>query len=391
MIIPKQLFVIGTAVISITACSKKEAPEPEVSHSLPAVEEVEKITIISYEEYFADSVLDKFTEQTGIEINYVPCENTIEMRAYLQSNPGLVDVVITDDVACRELAQIEMIQPLELKKINGMENLDPSFLGLPFDPANQYSVPYLWGTTLIAYRKDWNPSPEKSWNIITDPTSDARVGWINEANDIFGFSLLAKGHDVSTEDPAELEDAAEVMGNYVKARKPMVDGIYEVLDALDAGDLDVVATFSGDAALYAEDNEKIAYFIPEEGASLWLDSFVIASDAPSIEGAYEFINFFLRPEIAAENAQSLWFATPNLAALPHLDQEFLADEGLWPNAETLKRCGFLPNSSHERDVIVSRGMQKVMELIREQHQEPSVVTGPVSGEPETFDPLPVNP
>jgi spermidine/putrescine-binding protein len=201
---------------------------------------------------------------------------------------------------------------------------------------------------------------------------------------------LALNHPVDSENLEHLEAAADLMGTYVEAQRPLVGGIYDVLDALDSGDLDAVLTYSGDAALYAEDNDKIAYFIPDEGAPLWLDNFALAADSRAEAGAYAFFNFLLRPEIAAENAQSLWYATPNKAAMKYLDPEFLADEGLWPNATVRDLLVFTSKASHERDVILSRGMQKVMELIREQQNPSRVVTGPVVDEVETFDPLPEN-
>jgi len=168
------------------------------------------------------------------------------------------------------------------------------------------------------------------------------------------------------------------MSEYVKTRRPVVSGMYDVLDMLDAGELDAVVTYSGDAALYAEDNEKIAYFIPQEGAAMWLDSFSIAQNAPNGSAAHQFISFILRPEIAAENAEALWFATPNKAAIAHLDEEFLDEEGLWPRGQTRERLSFLNKSTHERNVIVSQGMRLVMDLIRQQNDENAIATGPVT-------------
>ena len=374
-----KLFVslagLGLAMIPVS-CQKSEDPTDEVSAPSADASDPsppsDTLVIFNWEEYIAQSVLDAFQEETGIEVVYETFENTIELKARMQSSPGQYDIVVADDVSLRELAELKMIDPINRDVLENFSNIDSRYLSLHSDPGNRYTVPYLWGSTLIAYRTDLVGDVTPSWASFFDASHGLKVGLLDEMVEAYASALLARGYSLNSSDATELSEASDLIRQWAAKGDIEVGDLYSVLDALDEGEVAMVMTYSGDAAAYADENELIDYVIPEEGAALWLDSFAIAADAEHKDAAYKFIDFMLRPQVAAENAAELWYATPNKAAVAHLDQEFLEDTAIWPTAEILERCAFHAETTADRDVTISKGMKYVMDEVRRKRSHSTV-------------------
>jgi spermidine/putrescine transport system substrate-binding protein len=357
----------------LVGCSGEKSAENETSASSASASEGNgRLVILTWEQYISPDVLEQFSEETGIGIDYQTVENTVEFKARIQSSPGQFDLVIADDVSLKELAVLKLIAPLDRDQLSNFGNLDDRYLGLASDPENAFTIPYVWGSTLIAYRTDLIGDVEPSWESFFDTSHGLPVAMLDEMIDAFACALLAKGHSLNSNDPVELEDAAELLQNFAKNGDMIVEELFTSLDALDEGQVAMAMTFSGDAALYAEGNEMINYVIPKEGAALWLDSFAIGFDARNNGNAHKFIEFMLRPEIAAQNASELWYASPNREALAHLDTEFLEDKAIWPSEAVQKRCDFHATITGEREVILSKGMKYVMDAVRRKRGQTAV-------------------
>jgi spermidine/putrescine-binding protein len=148
--------------------------------------------------------------------------------------------------------------------------------------------------------------------------------------------------------------------------------IFEIRDQLLAGDCWISMTYSSDAAVLADEEENISYFIPDEGAPLWLDSFVIPRESRNKDAAYAFLDYFCRAEVAAANSNELWCASAISAARPFLSAEILEDETLYLSDEVLARCQFDKKSSPARHLLITQGLKKVFDRVRENSDKPEV-------------------
>ena len=295
------------------------------------------LRLLNWAEYLDEGVLAAFTERTGIPVELTTFSSCAEMMSMVKVNPAAHDLVIVDDSVIATLIELRLLQPLDPARLHGLEHLESRFLNLPADPGNRYSVPYLWGTTLLAYRTDHVAAPPTSWSALWDTNYAGHVMMLDDSQEDFGAALLTLGHSINTTNAAAIEQARQKL----LAQRPLVRRYADFLSikaALDAGDGWLGPLYSGDAALLAETNGLVASVIPAEGAALWVDSFAIPRDAEHPEAAHRFISFLLEPAIAASNAAALASATPNRTALPLLPAEQRADANLYPAPEILRRC-----------------------------------------------------
>lgn len=363
-------FVLGTALLCgvFSGCGEKldvatDAVEPVPTHH---------ITILTWDEYFSQEVVDAFAAEHDVAVKFETFNNLDEMEALLRSRPSDFDLILTSSGKAADLISLELVQPVQKELLPLFGNLDERFMGLSGDPENEYSVPYMWGPTLIAYRSDKIEDPELSWKSLWDERYRGHILMLDETFDAYGAALLALGYDLNTQDPAHLEKATKLLTDQVENLEARFVDIFEVRDKLLSGDCWITMTYSSDAAVLAEKEENIAYFIPEEGASLWLDCFVIPREAQNVPGAHLFLDYFCRPEVAAANSNELWCASANREVRPFISKEVLDDGTIYLDDEVLARCNFEVQSSPDRQLQVNRGFKAIFDLIREAEDESKV-------------------
>lgn len=359
----KSLFVTLLAAIGFSSCGEKKAT---IANETPLAEETSEreVVVFTWEEYFDPEVISQFEEESGIHVRFEYFDSLGALTGELQSQPDAFDVVVVDDVTLLELVDVRMVQKLDRDLVPNLANFDQRYLDQQFDPGNQFSVPYLWGTTLIAVNSEKIPDPEPSWNILWDPKFKGRVALMDEKDDLYASALLSLGLPMDTEDPEHLEAATRRLEDQVTKVKPDFLSLEDIKDRLLAGECDVACLYSGDAAIIAEEDERISYFIPKEGAPLWMDNFVIAKEAGNVKEAHAFINFLSRGDIAAQNANYLWYATPNKAAKSLLSKDLMDDDSVNPPQDVLDRCALHARPSLARIKIMNRGMREIFDWSR---------------------------
>lgn len=330
------------------------------------------VKVLTYDEYFCEDVILAFEKETEIEVEFITFANLDEMEALLRSRPAEFDLVITDGGTLADLIELQLIQSIDLSKLPNFANLDSRFLDLAFDRGNKYSVPYMWGTTLIAYRSDKIENPEKSWKALWNKDYRGRVLMVDDGFDTYAAALLAAGHDLNSADETHISSATGMLVGQVDELDARFVDIFEIRDQLLSGECWISMTYSSDAAVLADEEENISYFIPEEGAPLWLDSFVIPRESRNTESAYQFLDYFCRAEVAAANSNELWCASANSAARPFLSDEILEDETLYLSDEVLARCQFDKKSSPARHLLLNQGLKQVYDRVREVSEKPEV-------------------
>ncbi|HIG84233.1 MAG TPA: spermidine/putrescine ABC transporter substrate-binding protein [Verrucomicrobiales bacterium] len=358
MRILKGIIYIAIAAI-LFGCNKNTKTSNKAEDSLNNV-----VKMLCWSEYFDPSAIEKFTNETGIDVEYITYDDPDEVEARLVSEPGRFDVVVTDDLAINILAKLRLLQLLDKSALPNFENVSSEYLRKKFDIENNYSVPYLWGTTLIAYRSDKIDSPEKSWKSLWDKKYKGKVMVLGDRTEGLGIGMISQGNPINSSDPRHIQSASEIIVEGIKNGGVRLGSDAEIREGLLSGDVWIASCYSGDAAMISEENENISFFIPSEGAPLWMDNFSVASDATNVNGAYLFIDYMLRKESAAMNANFTWYGTTNSAAVPLLDEELLADETINPPEEMRSLCQFYYVPDTNRDLLLNEAWSKVVDALR---------------------------
>jgi spermidine/putrescine-binding protein len=212
--------------------------------------------------------------------------------------------------------------------IKNLLNIDPKFLRTPYDPDQQFSVPYLWGTTGIGYNKKLVSKQPTSWWDLWDEKYKGRICMLDSPGACISAALLLKGHPETTSDAQHIQEAKELL----LKQKPLVKQYSSAsyVDMLASGEAALAMAYSGDVLQAVKEHPHLDYVLPKEGGYIWLDCLCLLSAAPHSEDAARLIDYLLRPKVAAGIANAVRYATPNAAARPWLDANLLADKRIYP-------------------------------------------------------------
>lgn len=357
------LFLNGfAALITLTLVGCSERGEQEISTIVPSTEDRgNTLNLYSWDEYFSLDLIAQFESEFGVSVNYKKYENTDEVFQSLRSDGSAYDVIVLDDASMRRAQSLRLLRPLDHGKVPNITNIDPEFKAkASYDVGFKYSVPYMWGTTLIAYRTDRVSDISRSWKVFFDPQYEGRVSLLDERIECFSSALRVLGYDMNSSKEDELNSATEKLVELVTERRAKFGSDNEMKSHLIDGESDIAMMYSGDAALIAEEH-PIGFFIPEEGATRWTDSFAISRDSRSVDLAHSFINFMADARVAAESSNELWYATPNLAAFNHdaLNKELKNDTTIYPTEEVVRKCYFVEQGDEVRIKNLNKGWDVV--------------------------------
>ncbi|MEM7178405.1 MAG: spermidine/putrescine ABC transporter substrate-binding protein [Pseudomonadota bacterium] len=295
-----------------------------------------KVNFYNWDTYIGETTIDDFTKATGIDVQYDLYADNDELFAKLKNgNPGYDLIVPTNDYVER-MIEAGMLEPLDHSKIPNIKNLDPAFLDRPFDPNRKYSLPYMWGTIGIGYRKSAVKSTPDSWaDLLTSDEYAGRIALLGDGQTVFQMCLKLMGkslNDWSDENIA----AAEAM---IIKQKPNITAFApdNGQDLLLAGEVDVVMEWNGDILQAMDEDEDIGYAVPKEGGLVWEDGLCIPKGAPNPQAALEMINFLLDPEVGAAIADFIYYATPNEASKLLMSDEYLQNPAVFPSKEAMAK------------------------------------------------------
>lgn len=294
------------------------------------------LTVYNWGDYIGEDVIEKFEDQYDCKVNYEMFEQNEDMYTKLKTVENTYDVVIPSDYMIERMINEGMLEELNKENIPNLEHIISYCLDRDFDPGNVYSVPYMWGTVGIIYNTTMVDEPITGWKDLWDEKYEKNLFMMNSVRDSMGIALILCGYDMNSRDPEEIEEAK----NKLIEQKPLVLAYTgdEVKDKMVAGEAAMAVCYSGDAITMIEQNEDLAYVIPEEGSNLWFDNMCIPKGAPNKELAEQFINFMCSEEIAAENRDYINYSTPQQQVLDNLPDEIKNDPVQYPDEETLARC-----------------------------------------------------
>lgn len=292
------------------------------------------LTIYNWGDYIDPSLLTKFEKEYGYKVNYETFDSNEAMFTKIQQGGTNYDIAIPSEYMIQKMIKEELLLPLDHSKITGLNNINPRFLNLAFDEGNKYSVPYFWGTLGIVYNdKFLNAGQMQHWDDLWRPEVKDSLMLIDGAREVMGLSLNSLGYSLNSKNLSELQEAADKLNQLTPNVKAIVAD--EIKMYMINEEASVAVTFSGEAADMMSENDHLHYVIPTEGSNLWFDNIVMPKTAKNTEGAYDFINFMLKPENAAQNAEYIGYSTPNAAAEKLLPKEISGDEQFYPSDETI--------------------------------------------------------
>ncbi len=277
----------------------------------------------------------EFTKLTGIEVNYTTYPSNEDLYSKLKNGGASYDVVIPSDYMISKMIKEEMIQPVNMENIPNFKYIMDNFRNPAYDPENLYSVPYTWGTVGIIYNTTQIdvPAEEIDWDILWDETYADQILMFDNPRDAFAIAEIMEGFSLNTEDHDELIIASERL----KEQKSVVQAYVmdEIFDKMAAGDAWLAPYYAGDALTILEENEDLAFVVPESGTNLFVDAMCIPTGAKQKEAAEMYINFMCEPDIAYANIDYICYSTPHSAAFEMLDEEVQTDPVSYPSDEYL--------------------------------------------------------
>lgn len=294
--------------------------------------------VYNWGDYIDPELLTKFKEETGIDVKYDVYDTNEIMYQKLNSGNVSYDIVIPSDYMIEKMKNEDMLAKIDYSNIPNYKYIGEQFKKLAYDPTDEYSVPYMWGTVGIIYNTKRVSDPVDSWNILWNPKYKDQVIMPDSVRDAMAVAEKKLGYSLNTENLDQIEDAKKELMTQKKDGLILAYMVDQVKDAMVGGEASLAVAWSGDAVTMIERNPDLAYAIPKEGSNKWFDAIAIPKNAKHKENAEKFINFLCDPENAEQNVEYIGYSTPNTAAYELLPEDIKNDKVAYPDEESLKNC-----------------------------------------------------
>ncbi|MGF1759815.1 extracellular solute-binding protein [Photobacterium sagamiensis] len=288
----------------------------------------------NWSEYIPSEVLEQFTKETGIKVIYSTYESNETMYAKLKTHGEGYDLIVPSTYYVSKMRDEGMLQKLDHSKLSYFKELDPNYLNKPFDPNNDYSIPYIWGATGIGVNTDMMDKTQiNSWADLWDPKWEGQLMMMDDSREFFHIALRKLGYSANTQNPEEIKAAYEelkkLMPNVLVFNSDYPANPYM------AGEVSLGMLWNGSAYTARQEGAQVDIVWPKEGAIFWMDSLSIPAKAKNTEAAHKMIDFLLRPENAAKVAVEIGYPTPVAGAKKLLPADFVNDKNVFPPQEVL--------------------------------------------------------
>jgi len=289
----------------------------------------EELNLFAWSEYVPQSVLDGFTRETGIEVNYETYSSNEEMLAKLVSGAASYDVIQPSEYTVEALVKEGQLLPLDHAKLPNLKNIGKGYWNQPHDPQLAYSVPYMQGTVGIVVNTKRIHEPVLGYRDVFQPKYAGRIVVLDDAREIVSWGLATQGLGPEQVTKENLEKVRPVLAAWL----PLVK-VYDSdspKTALLNGDVDLGVVWSGEAALLIQEQPgKFSYTLPKEGAHMFIDNLAIPKGAKNVAAAHRFLDYVLRPDVSVKISKEFPYTNPNVEARKLLPKEALANPASYP-------------------------------------------------------------
>lgn len=305
--------------------------------------EGQTLHLYNWGEYMGENLISDFEAETGatVKVDYFDSNEQMYIKV---ANGESFDVLVPSDYMIERLIQEDLLQPLDKSKLSNLDLLTDGVMGLDYDPENEYSIPYFWGTVGIVYDKtkvSEEDLEKEGYNIFLDTKYKGDIYLYDSERDSFMMALKALGYSMNTTDEDELNEAYDWLLQCVQTMDAEIV-TDEIIDNMAQGRKALGLIYSGDAAYVMSENENMGFYMPETGTNLWSDAMVIPKNAENPELAHAFIDYVCTYEAAMDNSSFVGYTSPNEEVMNELSGEGGDYEGI--NA-------YIPRTDNENDEV----------------------------------------
>lgn len=341
----------------------------------PATAADRELRIYNWSDYIEKSVLEDFTKETGIKITYDVFDSNDVLETKMLAGGSGYDIVVPTGPYLTRLINAKVFQKLDKSKLPNLKNMWPLITERTaiYDPGNEYSINYMWGTTSLGYnvakiKAAMPDAPVDSWDMIFKPEvaskfKDCGVHLLDSADDILPAALHYLKLNPDSKDPEDIKKA----GALLETIRPNIQKFHssEFINALANGDICLAVGFSGDIlqgatrAAEAKNGVEVVLSVPKEGAQMWFDQLAIPADAKNVAEAHLFLDYMMRPEVIAKASNYINYANGNLASQKFIDEAILKNPNIFPDEAMLKRLYVKTSYDPKLQRTVTRTWTKV--------------------------------
>lgn len=295
------------------------------------------LNIYIWSNYIPQKVITEFEKKTGIHINYSEFDSNNALYTKLKADPHIgYDIIVPSSYYVQRMRREGMLRKLNKTKLPNLKYLNPVLLNRSYDPHNNYSIPYLWGTTgIVVNDRYYHPKNFQSWNDLWKKQYKDQLLMLNDAREVFSIALISLGYSVNDKNTKHIKQA------YLKLKALMPNVKLFNSDAEDNIYIDEDATlgigWSGDIYLSQQENSHLHYIYPKPRFPIWIDCLAIPKHAPHYNNALLFMNFLMQPKIAKQITMTEGYSSPNQAGMRLLPKKMRDNPILNPSNKILKR------------------------------------------------------
>ena len=306
----KKIFLIAAVLVmvftSVTGCNS---------------EQKETLSVLNYDIYIDKNLLKEFQEANNVTIKYDTYATPEEMYIKAKAGASNYDLIISSEYMIERMISEGMVNKLNFDNIPNYKFIGEDFKNQPYDPDNEYAVPYFWGTLGILYNKNTVDASSDSWAMLWDENYSKKIIMMDSQRDSFGAALKLLGYSMNTVNEKELDEAKELL----LKQKPLVmayitDGAPDIMVNEEA---DMALVWSGEAVAAMAENENLDFVIPKEGSNIWIDAMFVPSTTKNQPLAEKFIDFLCSKEATLKNIDEVWYSTVHTKAIKEVDEELL--------------------------------------------------------------------
>lgn len=284
-------------------------------------EEKETLNVLNYDIYIDKDLITEFEEANNVKVKYDTYSTPEEMYIKAKAGASDYDVIISSEYMIERMINEGMVNKLNFDNIPNYKYIDESFKSQPYDPNNEYAVPYFWGTLGILYNKNVVDASSDSWSMLWDENHSQRIIMMDSQRDGFAAALKLLGYSLNTVNEKELDEAKELLVE----QRPLVmtyitDGAPDIMINEEA---DMALVWSGEAVSAMAENENLDFVIPKEGSNIWIDAMFVPSTTENQAMAEKFIDFLCSTDATLRNIDEVWYSTVHTEALQQVDEELL--------------------------------------------------------------------
>lgn len=294
------------------------------------------VNVYNWGEYISDGsegsmdVVHEFERLTGAKVNYTNYESNENMYSKLSGGGVSYDVIAPSDYMIARLIEENMLLEIDWNNVPNISLIDDSCKNLYFDPEQKYSLCYNVGTTVLIYNTKFVDEVPDSWSVLWDEQYKGKVLMFNNSRDAFAIAQAMLGKDFNSTNEADWQECAE----FLAQQRDTVSPVYvmdEVFNLMESGEYAFATYYAGDYVLMSENNEDLDYCFPKEGVNIFYDAFCIPTCAQNKRGAEAFINFMHEPQVALENTEFIYYASPNITVRNNEESSLYGSEAVYPD------------------------------------------------------------